>query len=95
MVFPPPGIDAPGYVLRIVPERLGGVGPWAGEGRLTPRAWEWDVDGRSLGWAMMETDASFSRDEFAGALQRGGGDAPATELRERLPAAGGGPVSAT
>jgi PPOX class probable F420-dependent enzyme len=29
VVFPPPGIDAPGYVLRITPERLGGVGPWA------------------------------------------------------------------
>lgn len=28
-VFPPPGIDAPGWVLRITPERLGGVGPWA------------------------------------------------------------------
>lgn len=27
-VFPPPGFDAPGYVLRITPERLGGVGPW-------------------------------------------------------------------
>ena len=26
----PPGFDAPGYVLRITPERLGGVGPWAG-----------------------------------------------------------------
>jgi PPOX class probable F420-dependent enzyme len=33
-VFPPPGLDAPGYVLRITPERLGGVGPWtSGEGR--------------------------------------------------------------
>jgi PPOX class probable F420-dependent enzyme len=33
VVFPPPGFDAPGYVLRITPERLGGVGPWtAGEG---------------------------------------------------------------
>lgn len=31
-VFPPPGIDAPGYVLRITPERIGGVGPWAGDG---------------------------------------------------------------
>ena len=29
-VFPPPGFDAPGYVLRITPERLGGEGPWAG-----------------------------------------------------------------
>ncbi|MDQ6835568.1 MAG: PPOX class F420-dependent oxidoreductase [Actinomycetota bacterium] len=28
VVFPPPGIDAPGYVIRITPERLGGVGPW-------------------------------------------------------------------
>lgn len=27
-VFPPPVFDAPGYVLRITPERLGGVGPW-------------------------------------------------------------------
>ncbi|MGI8429130.1 MAG: PPOX class F420-dependent oxidoreductase [Solirubrobacteraceae bacterium] len=30
VVFPPPGFDAPGYVLRITPERVGGVGPWAG-----------------------------------------------------------------
>jgi PPOX class probable F420-dependent enzyme len=30
VVFPPPGFDAPGYVLRIQPERLGGEGPWAG-----------------------------------------------------------------
>lgn len=30
VVFPPPGFDAPGYVLRITPGRLGGVGPWAG-----------------------------------------------------------------
>ncbi len=29
VVFPPPGFDAQGYVLRITPERLGGVGPWA------------------------------------------------------------------
>jgi PPOX class probable F420-dependent enzyme len=29
VVFPPPGFDAPGFVLRITPERLGGVGPWA------------------------------------------------------------------
>jgi len=29
VVFPPPGLDAPGYVLRMTPERLGGVGPWA------------------------------------------------------------------
>jgi PPOX class probable F420-dependent enzyme len=28
-VFPPPEFTAPGYVLRIVPERVGGVGPWA------------------------------------------------------------------
>lgn len=27
-VFPPPEFTAPGYVLRITPERLGGVGPW-------------------------------------------------------------------
>lgn len=26
--FPPPGYHAPGYVLRITPKRLGGVGPW-------------------------------------------------------------------
>jgi PPOX class probable F420-dependent enzyme len=33
VVFPPPGFDAAGYVLRITPERLGGVGPWtSGEG---------------------------------------------------------------
>jgi PPOX class probable F420-dependent enzyme len=32
VVFPPPGLDAPGYVLRITPERLGGVGPWTGAG---------------------------------------------------------------
>jgi PPOX class probable F420-dependent enzyme len=29
VVFPPPGVDAPGYILRIEPERLGGEGPWA------------------------------------------------------------------
>jgi PPOX class probable F420-dependent enzyme len=29
VVFPPPGVEGPGYVLRITPERLGGVGPWA------------------------------------------------------------------
>jgi len=29
VVFPPPGFDAPGYVIRITPERLGGVGSWA------------------------------------------------------------------
>jgi PPOX class probable F420-dependent enzyme len=33
VVFPPPGFDAPGYVLRITPQRLGGVGPWtSGQG---------------------------------------------------------------
>ncbi len=30
--FPPPGITAPGYVLRVTPERVGGVGPWADGG---------------------------------------------------------------
>jgi PPOX class probable F420-dependent enzyme len=29
VVFPPQGVDAPGYVLRVTPERLGGVGLWA------------------------------------------------------------------
>jgi PPOX class probable F420-dependent enzyme len=29
VVFPPPGVQGPGYVLRITPDRLGGVGPWA------------------------------------------------------------------
>ena len=28
IVFPPPQYDTPGYVLRITPERVGGVGPW-------------------------------------------------------------------
>jgi PPOX class probable F420-dependent enzyme len=28
--FPPMPDPPPGYVLRITPERLGGVGPWAG-----------------------------------------------------------------
>ncbi len=28
----PPGIAAPGYLLRITPERVGGVGPWADGG---------------------------------------------------------------
>jgi len=28
VIFPPPEFDAPGYVMRITPERLGGVGPW-------------------------------------------------------------------
>jgi PPOX class probable F420-dependent enzyme len=32
VVFPPPGSDAPGYVLRVTPERVGGVGPWAAGG---------------------------------------------------------------
>jgi PPOX class probable F420-dependent enzyme len=32
VVFPPPGFDAPGYVLCITPERLGGVGPWTSGG---------------------------------------------------------------
>ena len=32
VVFPPPGFDSPGYVMRITPERLGGVGPWAASG---------------------------------------------------------------
>jgi PPOX class probable F420-dependent enzyme len=29
VVFPPPEFDAPGYIMRITPDRLGGVGPWA------------------------------------------------------------------
>ncbi len=28
VVFPPPEFAAPGYVMRITPDRLGGVGPW-------------------------------------------------------------------
>jgi PPOX class probable F420-dependent enzyme len=32
-VFPPGEDHPPGYVLRITPERLGGVGPWAPSGR--------------------------------------------------------------
>ncbi len=32
VVFPPPEFDTPGYVMRITPERLGGVGPWAAGG---------------------------------------------------------------
>jgi PPOX class probable F420-dependent enzyme len=32
VVFPPPEFDAPGYVMRITPDRLGGVGPWAAAG---------------------------------------------------------------
>ena len=27
--FPPPAIRKPGYVLRVAPERIGGIGPWA------------------------------------------------------------------
>jgi hypothetical protein len=27
-VFPPPQFQAPGFITRISPERLGGVGPW-------------------------------------------------------------------
>lgn len=26
--FPPPQYTAPGYILRITPERIGGAGPW-------------------------------------------------------------------
>jgi PPOX class probable F420-dependent enzyme len=33
VVFPPPGLEDPGYVLRITPERLGGVGPWTNSER--------------------------------------------------------------
>jgi len=29
VTFPPPGVSGPGYVLRITPERVSGVGPWA------------------------------------------------------------------
>jgi PPOX class probable F420-dependent enzyme len=32
VVFPPPEFDAPGYVMRITPDRLGGVGPWVATG---------------------------------------------------------------
>jgi PPOX class probable F420-dependent enzyme len=28
VVFPPPEHAAPGYILRVTPERVGGVGPW-------------------------------------------------------------------
>ena len=28
VVFPPPGVTGAGYVLRITPERVSGVGPW-------------------------------------------------------------------
>jgi PPOX class probable F420-dependent enzyme len=28
VVFPPPQFTAPGYITRITPERIGGVGPW-------------------------------------------------------------------
>ena len=27
-VFPPPQFQAPGFITRITPEKLGGVGPW-------------------------------------------------------------------
>ena len=30
VTFPPGDDHPPGYVLRITPERIGGVGPWAG-----------------------------------------------------------------
>lgn len=30
VTFPPPGVTAPGYVMRITPESVSGVGPWAG-----------------------------------------------------------------
>jgi PPOX class probable F420-dependent enzyme len=34
VTFPPPEYSRPGgYVLRITPERVGGVGPWARHGR--------------------------------------------------------------
>ena len=30
VIFPPEAVrDQPGFILRITPERLGGVGPWA------------------------------------------------------------------
>jgi PPOX class probable F420-dependent enzyme len=29
VVFPPPQFQAPGFITRITPEKLGGVGPWA------------------------------------------------------------------
>jgi len=29
VVFPPPNFDAPGFVLRMTPQRVTGVGPWA------------------------------------------------------------------
>jgi PPOX class probable F420-dependent enzyme len=28
-VFPPPEFTAPGYITRITPDRIGGVGPWS------------------------------------------------------------------
>jgi PPOX class probable F420-dependent enzyme len=28
VTFPPPEYVAPGYILRITPERIGGLGPW-------------------------------------------------------------------
>ena len=30
-VFPPPQFQAPGFIMRITPQRLGGVGPWVNE----------------------------------------------------------------
>ena len=30
VTFPPMADPPPGYVMRIMPERLGGIGPWAG-----------------------------------------------------------------
>jgi hypothetical protein len=30
VTFPPMPDPPPGFVLRITPERIGGVGPWAG-----------------------------------------------------------------
>jgi PPOX class probable F420-dependent enzyme len=34
VIFPPPEYSGPGgYVLRVTPERLGGVGPWTRQGR--------------------------------------------------------------
>lgn len=29
VVFPPPGEHPPGFILRITPQRVSGVGPWA------------------------------------------------------------------
>lgn len=30
VIFPPPGEHPPGFILRITPEKVGGVGPWSG-----------------------------------------------------------------